>query len=525
MHSLRSGATALILALTSCATTGAQPEKPARKHLTVLYVADLHAQLQPHPELFWHDGEAHTEPAGGFARVAAAIEQIRKERDGEVLVLDAGDTFQGSAEAALTKGEAVIPALNAIGFDAAVPGNWEVAYGPSVLRERAGEIHHPLLAANVREAATGERLFAPWKVFDRAGVKVGVLGFTDPDVPRRQPPAYSTGLRYDDAKELPKLVSDVRDAGADVVLLLSHIGLPKAVALTDELPGLDVHLSGDTHERTYEPIVRQNGTWVVEPGAFGSFLGRLDLWIEDGAVVDRKWRLIELKAASFPEDPQVESLVAKSTAPLREELDREVGTVGDELSRYAVVETSLDNLLSDALREATGSEIALSNGFRFGTPVGPGPVRERDLWGFYPISTPLQVGKVSGAQLRAFWEQELENVFARDAEKQFGGWLPRPSGMTLRFEAKAPFGNRVREILVHGEPLEDERLYTVTACQREGDVPDTLCRIRGARDVQVLDFDAHEAVRRYLARHPHATAHLEGRASATDLPPLLRTQL
>lgn len=518
----------LMLALAACGLmtpkTASTPGDLDKKQITLLYVADLHAQLESHPELFWSNGEERIEEAGGFARVAAAIADIRRERGDNVLVLDGGDTIQGSAEAARTEGRAVVQALNGVGIDIGVPGNWEVAYGPKAMRERAAEFRHPLVAANVRDKTTGERVFQPFLIRDVGGVKVGVVGFTDPDVPFRQPPAYSEGLAYAGADELPDLVKEARDAGAEVVILLSHIGLSKAVALTDHVPGIDLHLSADTHERTYEPIDR-DGVWVVEPGAFGSFLGRLDLVIEGGKIVDKRWELLELTASRYPEDASVKALVQQAISPLRNELDIEVGSTTVSLSRYAVVETNLDNLLADALREETGTEIALSNGFRFGTPVLPGAIRERDLWDFYPISTPLTTGKVTGKQLRAFWEQEIENAFAEDASRRFGGWLPRPSGMSVRFEAKAPFGERVREIRVGGEPLDEARLYSVTACLREGDAPDTLCRIRHAEGVEVLDFDAHEAVRRYLARHPEVSPKLEKRVVGEDLPAVLRTQL
>lgn len=512
-----------LMGLAACAAT--MRDQPARKHVTLLFAADLHAQLRPHPELFWHGEEQRIEEAGGFARLAAVIQSIRKERNGDVLAIDGGDTIQGSAEAALTEGSAIVPALNGIGFDLGVPGNWEVAFGPSALRERAAEFAHPLVAANIFDEATGERLFAPWTIREVGGVKIGIVGYTDPDVPRRQPPAYSVGLRYDGEEELPKLIQEVRAKGADVVVLLSHIGLHKAVDLTDRIEGIDLHLSADTHERTYRPIDR-GGVWVVEPGAFGSFLGRLDLWVENGAIVDKRWELMELTASDFPEeDPTVQALVESSTAELRAILDRQVGKTTSYLGRYSVVETSLDNLLSDALREATGTEIALSNGFRFGTPVLPGPILERHLWDFYPISTPLMTGDLTGRQLRAFWEQELENVFSPELSKRFGGWLPRPSGMTIRFDKRAPKGKRLREVLVNGEPLDEERVYRVTACVREGDDPNTLCRIPHAKNVEVLDFDAHEAVRRYLADRPEVQADLEGRAVGEGLPPILRSQL
>ncbi len=508
----------------SAATTLASSESEEARQVTVLFVADLHAQLEPHPELFWREGEEdRLEMAGGFARVAAAISEIRQERGGDVIVLDGGDTIQGSGAAAMSKGAAVVPALNALGLDAAIPGNWEVAYGPTVLRERMAELDYPVFAANLR-GDDGERLFPPYHVQDVGGVRVAVVGYTDPDVPQRQPPAYSAGLSYDGPDELPRLVQEVRrEHDPDVVLLLSHIGLAKAVALTDDVPDIDVHLSSDTHERTYEPIDR-DGVWVVEPGAFGSFLGRLDLWVADGEIVDREWELIELTADAYDEDPEVRALIDEATAPYEEELERVVGHTSSVLARHNVIETTLDHLLADALRDATGTEIALSNGFRFGNPLPPGPIRERDLWDFYPVVTNLKTGKVTGEQILAFWERELENVFAEDASERFGGWIPRPSGMSVEFEAGAPAGERVQEVRVHGEPLEPERVYTLTACEREGEDPDTLCRIPNAMETEVIEVDAHEAVRRYLRKHDEVHRDYEGRVVATDLPGILRSQ-
>ncbi|RAL22276.1 bifunctional metallophosphatase/5'-nucleotidase [Lujinxingia litoralis] len=501
-------------------------DSDAPHELTVLFVADLHAQLYEHPELFWHEGqEDRLEMAGGFARVAAAIDAIKAENPGRVLVLDGGDTLQGAGEAALTQGAAVVPALNALGLDAAIPGNWEVAYGPQVLKDRAAELDFPLFAANLRDEASGERLFAPYIIREVGEVKVAVIGYTDPDVPFRQPPAYSRGLSYQGPEELPALIDEVRqDQGADVVLLLSHIGLAKAVQLTGELEGIDVHLSSDTHERTYEPIVEKS-TWVVEPGAFGSFLGRLDLKVHRGQIVDKRWELIELTAEAYPEDAEVRALIDQATAPTRAELSQVIGHTSGVLARHNVIETTLDNLLSDALREATGTEIALSNGFRFGNPVLPGPIVEGDLWKFYPVVTELKTGQVSGAQIRAFWERELENVFAHNPADRFGGWIPRPSNMSVRFEARAPRGERVKEIRVGGELLDDERLYTLTACEREGDEPHMLCRIPNAQNTRIHTLDAHDAVRQYLQKHPDAMRHYEDRVVAEDLPRILRSQL
>ncbi len=515
----------LLLAAGVAARPPARAPGEGARSVTLAYIADLHAQLEPHAEFFWHEGKDETATAGGVSRIATAVEAIRKERPGRVLFMDAGDTIQGSAAAAWTEGKAVVAPINALKLDLGIPGNWEVVYGAKVLEERAGEFRHPLIAANIRDAKTGKLVFPPYLVKEVGGVRIGVIGFTDPDVPERQPPSYSKGLLFDKADILQPTIDRLRrEEKVDVVVLLSHVGLPKAILLAETLKGVDFHFSGDTHERTYEPIVRGE-TCVVEPGSFGSFLGRLDFTVKDGKVVDRKWELIEMRADRFAEDPKVKRVVEETLAPMRTRLDKIIGRTEVPLMRYNVVETGIDDVLSDALREAAGTEIALSNGFRFSPPLPAGPVKESDLWDWYPITTRLKVGRVTGRQLRAFWERETEHVFAEDPAKLFGGWLPRPSGMTVRFAAHAPEGHRVREIQVGGKPLEDDRAYTLVACEREGDEPDKLCRIPHVKEPRVLGLDAHEAVRQYLARHSPLAAPTNKRVVADDLPPVVRSQV
>jgi 2',3'-cyclic-nucleotide 2'-phosphodiesterase (5'-nucleotidase family) len=203
----------------------------------------------------------------------------------------------------------------------------------------------------------------------------------------------------------------------------------------------------------------------------------------------------------------------------------EMTTAGGVARIAAAIQALRDDVLSDALREAAGTDIALSNGFRFSPPLLAGSIREADLWDWFPITTKLKVGKVSGRQLRAFWERETEHVFASDPMKLFGGWLPRPSGMTLRFAAHASDGHRVREVRIDGRLLEDDRLYTLVACEREGDDPDKLCRIPHVQEARVLSLDAHEAVRQYLAKHSPLKAPQNKRVVADDLPPVVRSQV
>jgi sulfur-oxidizing protein SoxB len=437
---------------------------------------------------------------------------------GRALLIDGGDTLQGSGPASWSQGEVVVGPQRALGVDLGIPGNWEVVYGAERLKTWSTSLGYPLLAANLTEAATGQPVFARYLVREVGGIRFGFVGFTDPDTGVRQSPAYSRGLRFLGVDALQPAIDELRARHRpEVVVLVTHVGLARSVELAKHVSGVDILLSGDTHERVYQPII-EHGIWVVEPGSFASFLGRLDVSVEPGRPLGLSWKLIELRADLFPEDAAVKASTDKALAPYRQRMNRVIGHTSIALERYGVLETSADDMLTDAIRRETGADIALSNGFRFAHPIEAGPVTEADLWQLYPVASRIKVGTVTGSQLRAFWESEIEHVFAEDPARLFGGWLPRVSGMRVEFDVKASAGQRVRRLLVDGQDVVDGRGYRVAACEREGDADDTLCRIPKAKDVRVLGRDIHDVVRAYLAKVPDAGAHLGRRIDASGLP-------
>lgn len=501
------------------------PEKS--KKASLVYFADLHGHFSEHPELFWPpEGGSKSEVsvAGGVSRIVTAVKKIEADNPDGVLFMDAGDTIQGAAEVALSEGKVATPILNGMGIDLAIPGNWEVVYGTRRFKEFASKANYPFLASNIRSAETKERLFSPYTIRVINGIRIAIIGYTDPDVPTRQPPGFSAGFIYEGSEVLQPLIDEIRNSKkADAVVLLTHIGLPKAVGLADKVSGVDVILSSDTHERTYAPIVRGK-TWIVEPGAFGSFLGKLEIKLTPKGAVEKSWELIELKANAFEPDADMKALVTKTLAPYRTKLEKKIGETKTNLVRYNVVETSLDAVLADALREATGSEIALTNGFRFAYPIVPGAIVEGDLWSIFPINTQIKTGKLTGKQLRDFYEREIENVFSDDPEKLFGGWLPRTSGLIIKFKVSNPPLRRIQEMSVNGAPLDLNKYYTVATCVREGDPDTTLCRIPDGKDIEIKDYDAHEAVRMYLKKHWPVLPPNMNRVQALDLPETVRSQ-
>lgn len=497
--------------------------QPSQGQLTIAFFADLHGQISTHAELFWERDRQWIAQAGGIDRMATIIKGLRDAQPGKVLVVDGGDTIQGSALATWTQGAAVVQALHVLDVDIGVPGNWEVIYGLPVLLQRASELSYPLVAANMLRQDNGRRLFAPYRIFRKGGMQLAMIGYTDPDVPWRQPPSYSAGIRYQGREVLQELVDEVRRQGAQVVVLLSHVGLIKAVSLAEELKGVDVVLSADSHERTVTPIVRDS-TWVVEPGAFGSFVGVLEVHTMDGQLARRHWRLLPVLAEDTPPDPYAAAQVSSIKEPYRERLERVIGHTSAPLARYDVIETTMDAVMADAVMEATGAEMALTNGFRFAAVIEAGPITEADLWNAYPFTEPLRVGRITGAQFRAFWERELEYVLSRNPDVQFGGWLPRVAGVRLLFDPAAPAGRRIRELAMQGRAIEGQRLYALASCRREGDPPDTLCRIPDAQEAHDLSIDVHQAIRRYLAAHDPLPAPRMDRVVGIGLPRAVHSQ-
>jgi sulfur-oxidizing protein SoxB len=512
-----------IAVLTASAFASTAATNPQKK-ITFAFFADIHGQLEEHPEMYWSSGKDEIVPAGGVARIAKLMKEIRAANPEGTITLDLGDTIQGSGHVVMSEGGTMIEPINALELDYWLPGNWEVIYGKKVLLETSSRLKAPAIAANMRDAATKELLFKPYVIQQAHGLKIALIGFTDPDVPLRQPPSFSEGIRYEETDILQPLVDEVRKKEkADIVVLMTHIGLPKAVALAETLTGVDAILSADTHERTEKPIIRGN-TWIVEAGAFGSHLGKLDLTVENGRITRRDWQLIELRASHYAEDGEVKDLVQKSLAPYRENFNRIIGRTSRPLSRYAPVETSADAVLADALLAAGGTEIALSNGFRFAYPIDQGDIIENDLWNYYPINSRLKTGKVTGTQLRQFFERELENVFSKNTKRLFGGWVPRPAGITFSFYAKKLEGQRIVEMQVNGQTVEAARAYTITSCEREGDAETTLCRIRDVAEVKLLEVDAHAAVRKYLKDRSPVNMGQPNRVIPLDISATVRSQ-
>jgi 2',3'-cyclic-nucleotide 2'-phosphodiesterase (5'-nucleotidase family) len=504
------------------------------RHITILHTADIHAQLDPHDEFFVEDGKPAFKRRGGFATLRTMIDTLRRENP-HTLVVDGGDCIQGSAVAALSKGQAIVPLINAIRYDLMLPGNWEVVYGKEMMLGDMSAYTAAKVCANMRhaDAPDGAPIFSPYQIFDLGDTRVGFVGYNDPLTPTRQSPAYSRGIRFTHPEaDLARYVRVLREEkGCQLVFVLSHMGLAQQLFLADQpyANGVDYILGADTHERIREPLQRKFSK-VTEPGAFASFVGKLDLVVEDGTIKEETYSLLDVDPDRYPEDQEMKTLVAAARAPYAQEIGKVIGRTRTPLMRYYVIETPMDNLITDALMWKYDTDFVVSNGFRFCPPLVPPDGGEADitaeyLWSMLPVESVLKTGVVTGKQIRDWLESELENAFAKDATRRFGGWFVRYKGLVVRFTIGNPMGRRVKHIAVRGVPVVDSRRYTVLGCEREGDPDNTVCRIVSVGDPRRQDINVHQVVTEYLEQHSPVSPRVEGRAIATDAPSDLLSQV
>jgi S-sulfosulfanyl-L-cysteine sulfohydrolase len=522
-HMLRGAGAIAMGALGARRAIADEPGDKDDKRVTLLHFTDTHAQLETHPE-YLPGANTTIEMMGGYARLKTAIAHEQAHCDGPCFLLDGGDEFQGSGPAAWSRGEAVLDPLNAFGTDVFVPGNWDPVYGPERFKELMARLGCPVICYNLHDETSGKRLFEPAVVLARQGVKVAFVGVTDIGASKRQSPVEFHGM---DTTRIAGLRDFIRDLRArerpDLVVAITHTGLTIARQMAREMPELDVILSGHTHERTGRQILEGN-VIVVEPGCFGSFLGRLDLTIRRGSVLAHQFRLIPVLSSQYDEDPAMKALVDKSLKPYRGRMAESIGETKTLLMRYDVLETTADNFITDAVRQIAKADIGFSNGFRFGVPIPPTDFTEADLWNLLPKDARMKAGWLTGQELKAYIETELELVFSSDPWKLNGGWGIRASGMTITFNARAEPGQRLIAVKVNDREVEDTQRYTIAGCEREGEPMDVLCRHPGTHEPHILPLTIHQALKQYLNMHPVVAPRRDGREIALDLPHVVFSQ-
>jgi len=347
----------------------------------------------------------------------------------------------------------------------AMTGHWEFTYGEDRVKELIDNLGFSFLALNVRDTEWNEPVFDAYKMFDKGGVKVAVLGQAFPYTPVANPrwmiPTWSFGIREDDVRAN---VEKVRKQGAQLVVLLSHNGFDVDRKLAARVPGIDVILTGHTHDALPEPV-KVGNTLLIASGSHGKFLSRLDLDVRDGGVKGFRYKLIPLFADAIAPDAEMAAAVEKVRAPFAAELKREVGKTDTLLYRRGNFAGTFDDLICSALLKERDAEIALSPGFRWGTSVLPGQaITVEDIHNATAITYPAAYRMtMSGERLKEVLEDVADNLFNPDPYYQQGGDMVRCGGLGYTIDIGKPAGQRISAMthLKSGQPIDPKRDYAV----------------------------------------------------------------
>ena len=402
---------------------------------------------------------------GGLDRTATLIKAIRAERgDNKVLLLDGGDTWQGSYCSLKTQGADMVAAMKALKPDAMV-GHWEFTLGKERVEELVDEMGYPFLGSNCFDTEWDERVFQSTAYFERGGIKVAVIGQHFPYTPIANPShlveGWSFGIRPD---EIQSNIDEARDNGAEIIVLLSHNGFDVDQKLAADISGIDVILTGHTHDAVPE-AVRIGKTLVLSSGSHGKYLGRIDLKVEGGQVVDASSTLIPVFSDVISPDSEMTSLIGQLRAPYEAECNRVIGKAGSLLYRRGNFNGSWDDVICDAIREERDVEIALSPGFRWGTTLLPDqPITIDDMYSQTAMNYPaVYRTEMTGEQLKIMLEDVCDNLFNPNPYYQQGGDMVRVGGLSYECAPKEVMGNRIQNMVFTptGAPIEANKSYVV----------------------------------------------------------------
>jgi sulfur-oxidizing protein SoxB len=476
--------------------------------VTILYVADSHAQLMPlhfrEPSVNLGVGEVKGMPPhltdaefrnyfkiaagsadafaltaddfvalaknygrmGGMDRIATLIGAVRAERgDDKVLLLDGGDSWQGSWTSLQTKAQDMVDVMSALKLDAMV-GHWEFTYGAERVKQIADSAPFAFLAQNIRDNEWQEPVFEARKMFERGGATIAVIGQALPRTavanPRWMFPNWEFGIREED---IQKQVDEARAAGASIVVLLSHNGFDVDRKLAGRVKGLDVILTAHTHD-AMPGLIKVGNTVLVATGSHGKFVSRLDIEVKDKKVSDVRFKLMPVFADAINPDPAMTALVEKVRAPFAGDLAREIGKTDSLLYRRGNFNGTFDDLICNAMMSERDAEIVLSPGFRWGGTLIPGDaITWEQITNATAITYPnCYRNQMTGTQIKEVLEDVADNIFHPDPYFQGGGDMVRMGGMGYAIDISRPMGSRISGMthLKSGKPIEATKTYTVS---------------------------------------------------------------
>jgi len=442
--------------------------------LRILWTNDTHGYLSP----LYHREEGDDQymdrarregKVGGFAYITSIIERQRNELPNKTLLFDSGDSWHGTVVPVRLGGSPVVEVMNAMGYDAMVPGNVEFFYDQPTLEKLFAAAHFPIVAANFYDAKWGERVemknVYPYAVKKVNGLKIAVIGMTYHWMSKvAHHPQWSFGLRTEEVQQDIDHLRKIEQV--DLVVLLSHMGWKADTRYAELVNNIDVIVGAHTHDILYRPTIVHNkkskhSVLVVQSGSHGKMLGQLDLQVKNRRIIAFTQTLFPIRVRDITPDPEIQALITKLRAPYKLELERVIGETRTLLYRQGTWQSTADNLVSDALRARSGQQIAITQPGRYGATILPGPITVEDVYNLVPTENPINHMQIRGSDLRNMLESAIDNVISGDPLLQIGANMWRFSGLTIQIDVRKPYPKRIQEILIDGKPLRDERLYSL----------------------------------------------------------------
>ena len=405
---------------------------------------------------------------GGFAHLSTLIKRIKASRPG-ALLLDGGDTWQGSATALWTNAQDMVDAGKLLGVNV-MTAHWEMTYGAKRVQEIVDKDlkgHIDFIAQNVKTTDFGDPVFPPYTVKEINGVSVGIIGQAFPYTPIANPryfvPDWSFGIQEEN---MQKMVDEVRGKGAQVVVLLSHNGMDVDLKMATRVRGIDAILGGHTHDGVPQPTLVKNAggtTLVTNAGSNGKFLAVLDFAVKGGKVSDYRYRLLPIFSNLLPANPDMAAYIQRVRAPFAVRLGEKLAVTEGLLYRRGNFNGTFDQLICDALMKVRGAEIAFSPGFRWGTSLLPGQtITMEHLMDQTAVTYPYTtVNDLSGATIKTILEDVADNLFNPDPYLQQGGDMVRAGGLQYSIDPTASIGKRIGDMRIGGTLLDADKTYKV----------------------------------------------------------------
>ena len=402
---------------------------------------------------------------GGMAYVSSMIKKLKAEKPGKNLLFDAGDTWHGGGITFFDKGQTMVKIMNTIGYDAMVPGNWEFLYKKDHFLDLIDLANFPVIAYNLLDKEWEEPVLNQYIIRKVGKLKIAIVGYTYPWTALTSAITgagkwYKFGIKEDEARELLAEIRKKEDP--DVVIFISHGGFGLDQKFAQRVDGIDVLLSGHTHDEVLDPVV-WNNTIVFQGGAHGKYVVSLDLEVKNKKIVDFEYRLNKVMQNRINPDPEVSKLIEEAYQPFESELSKIIGTSEVLMHRRDFWQSTVGNLITDAMRETQETDVAFFPAWRFGASLLPGEITKEDIYNIIPTKGHIFNFSMRGKELKSLIENILSSVINRDPYTRVGGDMIRFSGIKILCDLTKSAGNRIIKMSIGGKEFSENIIYSIAS--------------------------------------------------------------